>query len=312
MQSVKMKAFESSEGLIVKIQRYSIHDGPGIRTTVFFKGCPLRCQWCGSPETHNRYPEIGFYEDKCIKECKECIGICPEGAISISGAKIKIDREKCTNCGECAKACPSGALTLLGYYISPDKLMEEIKRDRQFYDTSNGGITLSGGEPLYQHEFAKEIAQRCKNNGISVALDTCGCAKETSLKEVLKYVDLVLFDIKHMDPKKHRRYTGLNNRVILGNAFRISKEGFPLIIRYPLIPGINDQDGDLESLAEFVKDLDSAKRVNILPYHRMGVFKYGMLGRRFELQDLEAPDRKHLNKTKNFLESYGLEVSICV
>jgi len=310
----KKKPSESIEGLIVKIQRYSIHDGPGIRTTVFFKGCPLRCQWCSSPETHNNYPEIGFYEDKCIKECecKECINICPEDAISIREAKIKIDRQKCINCGECENACPSGALILIGYYISLDKLMEEIKRDRQFYETSGGGVTLSGGEPLYQHVLAKEIAKRCRKESIHVALDTCGYAKEEHLKEVLKYVDLVLFDIKHMDPIKHKKYTGVSNKLILENALITSREGLPMAIRFPLVPGINDSRNNLERLAKFVKKLDSAKIVDILPYHRLGVFKYKVLDEKYSFKDLEPTDRKYLNEIKNFLQSYSLKVSISI
>ncbi|MCK4793748.1 MAG: glycyl-radical enzyme activating protein [Desulfobacteraceae bacterium] len=308
----KKKKSESIEGLIVKIQRYSIHDGPGIRTTVFFKGCPLRCQWCHSPETQNSYTEIGFYEDKCIKECKECVSICPEGAISENEAKIQIDREKCTNCGECEKACPSGALTTIGYYISPAELKDEIKRDRQFYETSGGGITLSGGEPLYQHEFAREIAKKCRQEGISVALDTCGFTKKGPLKDVLEYVDMVLFDLKHMDTTKHIKYTGVNNEVILENAAMINKSGLPIILRFPLIPGINDSRENLEYLARYAKGLDSVKRLDILPYHSMGLLKYRMIDRTCKLQDLEMPDKNRLNEVRDLLQNYGLEVSVLI
>lgn len=300
------------EGLIVKIQRYSIHDGPGIRTTVFFKGCPLRCHWCSSPETYHGYPEIGFYEDTCIAECSECVTVCPAGALTMSGTSIQLDRMKCNRCGECAKICPSEALTSIGYYITPDKLMDEIRRDRQFYDTSGGGVTLSGGEPFNQYLFTKEIAKRCKEEGISVTLDTCGYAKKEQIKDIIKYVDLILFDLKHMDSSEHYVYTGAPNDCILENAAIISERGIPVIMRFPLIPGVNDSRKNLEALAKYVKTLDSVKQLDILPYHPLGIFKYRVLGKICELQDIEMPTKNYLIEIREFLESYGLKVSIVI
>jgi len=301
---------KSSEGLIVKIQRYSIHDGPGIRTTVFLKGCPLRCHWCGSPETYHGYPEIGFYEDRCIAECSECITACPTGALTMSGASIQIDRIKCDNCGDCAKICPSEALTTIGYYITSDKLMDEIRRDIPFYDTSGGGVTLSGGEPLKQYPFTKEIAQRCQEEGISVALDTCGYARKEEVEDISRYVDLVLFDLKHMDSAIHYEYTGVHNDRILENAAIISEKNIPMIIRFPLIPGVNDSRKNLEALAKYVKTLDSVKELNILPYHSLGIFKYRILGKVCRLHGIEMPTKSYLQEVRGFLESYGLNVSI--
>ena len=295
---------------IVKIQRYCIHDGPGIRTTVFFKGCPLRCGWCSSPETHSPRPELAFYEEKCIEGCQECAGACPEGAISKVGAKIEIERKKCTRCGKCADVCPTGALSVIGVTMEAYRIVEEIQKDKDFYGRSGGGVTLSGGEPLFHFECAAEIAKDSQEKGISVALDTCGHGKREALHMVLEHVDLVLYDIKHMDPLEHKKHTGIKNDIILDNARMISKRGVPMIIRYPLVPGINDSPDNLNRLAVFVSELTVVERLDILPYHRLGGPKYRILGRRYDLEHLESPDKHQVQRVNELLEDHGLPVGV--
>ena len=298
------------KAFIVKIQRYCIHDGPGIRATVFFKGCPLRCVWCSSPETHSPEPEIAFYKEKCIEGCEACVGACPEGAISKMGANIEIDRAKCTDCGECADVCPSQALSVIGIPMNAQRIVEDVQKDKQFYEHSGGGVTLSGGEPLLHFECAAEIAKECQKKGISVALDTCGHGKKENVNRVLDHVDLVLYDIKHMDPLKHKKYTGVRNDIILDNARMISKRGVPMIIRYPLVPGINDSPDNLNRLAVFVSELTVVERLDILPYHRLGGPKYRILGRRYDLEHLESPDKHQVQRVNELLEDHGLPVGV--
>ncbi|MCX6262632.1 MAG: glycyl-radical enzyme activating protein [Bacteroidia bacterium] len=219
---MKHKDSENQRGLIIKVQRYCVQDGPGIRSTIFFKGCPLRCLWCSSPETHNNYPEIIFFEEKCIESCDQCIAACQKGAIHKDGVKTIIDRGVCNICGKCSQVCPSGALSLVGYSVGIQNLLEEIAKDKTFYEVSGGGVTFSGGEPLFQPKFALEFAKKCKENGFSVAIDTSGFCNSKTLQSILQYIDLVLFDIKFIHPIKHQKYTSVRNDIILENAKLVS------------------------------------------------------------------------------------------
>lgn len=229
-------------GRILHLQRLSTEDGPGIRTTVFFKGCPLRCAWCHNPESIQPQPQVQWLEDRCIG-CETCLGTCPNGCLVMTGQGLAIDRERCAGCGTCAAACPANAIELLGTTVSVDELLGEVNKDRAYYDTSGGGVTASGGEPAMQADFVAAFFQRAREAGISTALDTCGMASPGSMEKILPHADLVLFDLKEIDPDRHRAFTGQSNEVIL-KALRQVRDyvtgpgaGTRLWIRTPLIPG---------------------------------------------------------------------------
>lgn len=295
------------EGVIVKIQRFSVQDGLGIRTTVFLKGCPLRCLWCSNPETQNSAIELEYDRAKCLPHCYECVSVCRNEAIAKEGEYIIINRQKCTACMQCVKACYRKALIIIGRKMDTVKIVDEVERDKPFYEKSAGGVTLSGGEPLYQPEFTKQIAKECKQRSISTALDTTGYVNWKILNDVLKYIDLVLYDIKYIDPEKHKKFTGVSNYLILENAKRISKEGIPIILRIPIIPGVNDNLKDLSLLAEFANNLPYILGVHLLPYHRIGVVKYHKLGREYSMTNLQQPTKEYILKISKILKSYGIE-----
>lgn len=216
-----------TKGIILKIQRFSVQDGPGIRTTVFLKGCPLRCNWCSNPESQSPHPELMYNSIKCINSCEECLKVC--GYISrLSGKKeIEIDRNRCTNCGKCTKVCCTNALTLVGESISVEELMVQIEKDASFYKNSGGGVTLSGGEPLFQYDFLKEILRTCQQRGIHTVLDTSGYSRWSVLDEITQFTDLILFDIKCMNIRIHRDFIGTGNRLIFKKCFEIERERCP-------------------------------------------------------------------------------------
>ncbi|MHA1791756.1 MAG: glycyl-radical enzyme activating protein [Promethearchaeota archaeon] len=265
-------------GLITDIQRFSIHDGPGIRTLVFFKGCPLSCIWCQNPESIDPNPQLGYNASKCIK-CKSCSKACPTGAIK----KIpkNYDKNKCLikdNCTSCVDACPSGALEIAGKRYTVGELMNEILKDEEYYKDSGGGVTCSGGEPTFQWPFVREFLKSCKARGISTAMETCGFFNSSIIDEIISNVDVVLFDIKHLDSKEHERLTGKPNETIIKNFKRLhtifKKEGNAnrLVARMPLIPTINDDPKYLAQVDDFLKDLD-IKNLVILPYHTLYIQK---------------------------------------
>ncbi len=263
-------------GIVFNIQRYSIHDGPGIRTTVFLKGCPLRCFWCQNPESQKMEPQILFDEKKCTS-CGECLKVCPSGATSRSDGRIRVDRGRCKASGKCAEVCPNEARKVAGRSMTVDEVMREVMRDVKFYENSGGGVTLSGGDPLAQPDFALSILQRCKRAGLHTALDTCGYAPWTTLEKVLPYVDLFLFDIKHPDPAAHRQGTGRDLDLILQNAKEISKRG-KMRVRVPLIPGFNDSPEVVRQIARFVREELHIADVDLLTYNPLGEGKYELLG----------------------------------
>lgn len=285
------------KGTIFDIQRFSIHDGPGIRTTIFFKGCPLKCYWCHNPESQNSSPEIGFSIDKCLK-CGLCVTICPLQASSLSNKK-RINREKCNLCGLCIEQCPSSALKIIGQETTIKEIIKEVRQDEAFYQQSGGGITLSGGEPLYQYEFVFTLTKQLKKLGYHVALDTSGYYQGSDsdlnyLLHLAKWVDLILYDIKMIDDQKHQKYTGVSNLTILENASILSlKYPEKMIFRYPLIPGLNDSQKDINLLKTFLSSLPKAV-FEILPYHRIGVSKYRLIGKKYELESVNLPDEKEL------------------
>ena len=280
-------------GAIFNIQRFSIHDGPGIRTTVFLKGCPLRCFWCQNPESQDTKPEVLFNRDKCTS-CGACVKACLAEANRLTPDGLQMDRDRCVGCGACVAACPNEARKLAGQTITADEVMEEVLRDKPFYENSGGGVTISGGEPLMQPDFALEILRRSKAEGLHTAVDTCGCAPTRALERVLDYADLFLFDIKCLDSGRHQEGTGRGNELILANARRIVEASKEMWVRVPLIPGFNDSENDITDLARFVTRELGLFKIDLHPYNKLSESKYGHLdkkGVRLETQSDEYIQR---------------------
>lgn len=306
-----MTKAEDTRGVIFNIQNYSIHDGPGIRTTVFLKGCPLRCLWCQNPESILFQPVIFFNAEKCTG-CGKCVTACPEGAIEITEGKSKTNRNLCKGLGKCAEICPNDARNLMGRYVTAGEVFKEVNGDLLFYQNSGGGVTLSGGDPIAQPDFAISILKLCRDAGIHTAIDTSGYAKWETLERILKYVDLVLYDFKHMDPHKHNKYTGVSNDLILDNAKKIHRElNLHMLARVPILPGYNDSSENLEKTARFIaNELETSIRVHLLPYHRLGETKYERLEEPNKSVSIQPPRDEHMEKIKELFESFGLEVHL--
>jgi pyruvate formate lyase activating enzyme len=298
---------KNNKGLVFNIQKFSLHDGPGIRTTVFMKGCSLACKWCSNPESINRNQEIMTHNVRCIA-CGKCAEACPIGAIAFTDKHREIDWEKCNNCLECARVCPAKAIELIGHYMTVEEVMKKVEADRTFYENSNGGMTVSGGEPLVQPKFVTELLKKCQEKGIHTTLDTTGNAPWQNIESILEYVDLVLQDIKHMDTGMHKKGTGVGNELILENAKRIAKRK-RIWIRMPLIPGYNDSEVNIKKVAEFASDI-GAEKVSVLPYHELGSSKYPDLGRVYPMQGTKPPEKKVMERVRKTIESYGLKVEI--
>ncbi|MHA1272516.1 MAG: glycyl-radical enzyme activating protein [Promethearchaeota archaeon] len=279
------------KALIFEIQKMSTEDGPGIRTTVFFKQCPLRCIWCHNPESIEKKPQLQWLEHKCIG-CQICIDTCKQGALTFDKDGIHINREKCVSCGRCVEECPSTALNMYGKWWTLEDLFEEIDKDRVYYSKSGGGITVSGGEPTMQHEFVLEFLKICKENGISTALDTCGYASKEIYEKLLPYVDLILLDLKVIDSEKHKEYTGVPNELILNNARWLAEyvkaNGKKMWIRTPIIPGYTATDENIKGIAEFiVNELNNIpERWDLLAFNNLCTSKYERLGLEWPLKDV--------------------------
>ena len=299
----------ADHGIIFNIQGYCIHDGPGIRTSVFLKGCPLRCLWCQNPESHSRDPELLFAEEKCAG-CGKCVQVCPEKAIRMHAKASQTDRRLCKSTGLCIDACPNEARAVIGRWATTDEVFKEIAADALFYQESGGGVTLSGGEPLAQPEFAAGILKKCRDAGFHTALDTCGYASWATAREVLRHVNLVLFDFKHMNPEMHKKYTGVSNELILQNAEKMHHEmSIPMWARITLVPGFNDSAENIEATAGFIANrLSTAIPVHLLPYHRFGEAKWERLDRKNETASIEIPDEQQLVEFRRIFESFGLTV----
>jgi len=295
-----------NEGLVFDIERSSTVDGPGIRTVVFLKGCPLRCSWCQNPESQKQFPEIRWHAEKCIG-CRACIEACPNSAISVSEGRLVTDRTICKNCGICADVCDTGARELCGRYMAVDEVFDIIKRDLPFYKNTGGGITVSGGEPIAQPGFLLDLFRKCRENNIDTALDTCGYVKWDTLKKIIGYTDLVLYDLKQMDTEKHKEYTGVSNERILENLKKIDEEGLPIWIRIPVIPGYTDDEENIIKMADFLRELKNVERVDFLPYHSYGEQKYPELDMDYRLKETKPPSREKMQKFKEIFESRKLE-----
>lgn len=294
-------------GTVFDIQRFSLHDGPGIRTIVFLKGCPLSCVWCSNPESQNVRPVIMFKKKDCL-HCGRCIAVCKRQALNF-GQENFVDRTLCSGCGECANACPAGALVLKGKTMTIQQVVKELKKDATTYRRSGGGITLSGGEPLMQYEFASELLHACKSQGWNTAIETTGFGSKEAIERVIPYVDTVLLDIKHMNEEKHKRFTGVTNEGILKNALRISQIS-GTVVRVPVIPGFNDSFDEIRAIAEYTRTLTGVRTLHLLPYHSFGENKYDLLGRDYALKDTRQLKPEDLEEHQKLVETYGLNCVI--
>jgi len=284
----------SPSGTVFNIQRFSIHDGPGIRTTVFVSGCPLHCFWCHNPEGLKMKPQVQFFPQKCIL-CGACVQACEHSAHTLDEHGHLYDRSRCVRCGECIEECCAEAVQMTAKGMTAQAVVEEVLRDRPFYETSGGGVTLSGGEPALQAEFSLAILAACKAQGLHTAVETSGhCAWET-LEAFLPVVDLVMMDLKHLDAEKHRAATGVSNQVILDNARRLAASGVRLLFRVPVIPTINDTGEEIGAISRFVSELPTANAaLELLPFHRLAGDKYASLGLEYRARDLQTPTKEHM------------------
>ncbi|KKM10351.1 hypothetical protein SY88_14220 [Clostridiales bacterium PH28_bin88] len=254
-------------GKVFNIQRYAVHDGPGIRTIVFLKGCPMRCDWCENPESIEPRRQLAFYSPKCIG-CGDCQPACPRGAIDLTRAE-RIDRVRCDNCGQCARVCPVAALKLIGEDLTVEDVLAQVLRDRKFYERSGGGVTISGGEPTLQYDFLYALLQACKDEGLHTVLETNGLVAWEKLEQLTPLVDIFYLDLKSIDPALHKQHTGVSNDLILSNARKLMAKKQAVVFRLPLIPGINTTTAQLELMADFLNEI-KAKEVHLLPYHKLG------------------------------------------
>jgi len=297
-------------GIVFDIKRFSIHDGPGIRTTVFLKGCPLHCPWCHNPESQNPDPGVMLYPGRCIA-CGSCVDACPEHAISRDAeGKAVTDPALCKRCGTCTEYCYAEARRRVGQEMTVDEIVEEVERDRDFYEESGGGVTLSGGEPLAQKAFALELLRASRERGIRTAVDTCGAVAWSVFEAVRPYTDLFLYDIKHMDDAAHRENTGAGNRRILENLEKLSELGHAINLRFALIPGINDDEENVRRTGAFAAALPNRHPVSVLPFHAAGGEKYKRLGQSYTLGELGPPQDHRIAGVARLLEAYDLEVRI--
>lgn len=302
--------YNPERGLISTVQKYSTKDGPGIRDTVFFKGCPLGCLWCSNPELIRPVPDLLYSREKC-ERCGTCLSVCPKQALSFDEeGYVWVDHLKCDGCGECVDACPNSALEIAGKFVTVDEVTREVLKDRVFYQTSNGGVTFSGGEPLWQAGFVAQVARNLKKENIHTALDTAGYVGWCRFEEVLPYIDLVLYDIKAADHNLHRQLTGQENDVIVMNAQLLAQQGMPMHVRLVLIPGLNDSDEEIRGRMQIVSELSTVQQVDLLPYHRYGIGKYARLGLDYPLMEVQEYSEERLAEIEALVRGYGIPTTI--
>lgn len=296
-----------TEGMVFNIQRYSLHDGPGIRTIPFLKGCPLACKWCSNPESQKPQPELMFQKSNCVS-CGKCLTACKHGALSKENPYF-IDRERCVACGACADVCPTNALVIKGKRMTVWQVIQELQKDESIYRRSDGGITISGGESLSQPEFTRELLRACKEKGWHTAMETTGMAPKHVIESVMPFVDLALTDIKAIDPEIHKNATGVDNRIILENVIRISYLT-KTIVRIPVIPNVNDNITAIRDIAEFTKLMNDINVIHLLPYHNYGENKYNLLGRIYPMGDTKAIPTDKITLLKQEVEKMGISCQI--
>jgi pyruvate formate lyase activating enzyme len=302
-------------GIIFNIQRFSIHDGPGIRTTVFFKGCPLRCFWCHNPEGLQAKREVQFTPARCIG-CGACVAACPHGAQELGQQGRIYHRDRCQGCGACVAACWAEALQMTGSVVTAEAVMAEVLQDQAFYASSGGGVTLSGGEPLQQPDFASEILQGCRAAGLHTAVETTLHAPWRHVEALLPLVDLFLVDIKQLDPVKHRSATGVSNERILANVRRLAATGHAVNFRIPVVPTVNDTPADIQAAASFVQALQQARpagaralSLELLPFHQLAGDKYGSLGRPYRAAGLTPPTKAKMAELVQAARAAGVDAA---
>jgi len=295
-------------GMIFRVERFAIHDGPGIRTTVFLKGCPLACPWCHSPESQASSPEFMPLPDRCLR-CGACVAACPHDGARPGETPAQARPADCELCGACARACPSGARELVGRLVSVEDVVDLIEQDRIFYDQSGGGVTFSGGEPLLQPAFLFDAARRCHERGIHTAVDTSGYGDPAALRRISTETDLFLFDLKLVDEARHQAVTGVSNRLILDNLRALAEEHRAITIRFPLVAGVNDDEENIRALGATVASL-GLTRVDVLPYHRAGMAKYRRLNRQYLLADVLPPSAEDQGAVARMLGGFGLTVTL--
>lgn len=295
-------------GIIFDIKKYAVHDGPGIRTTVFLKGCPLNCGWCHNPEGQSSQEELFYNSEKCLADCRECLTACPHQAIIKDSTGISIQESKCQLSGQCAEACPTNALRIIGRRISVPELMKEIKKDQIFYENSKGGVTFSGGEPLVQIDFLDALLDKCRNQDIHTVVDTCGYSSFENFEKIMDKVNLFLYDLKIMDEEKHIQFTGVSNKLILDNLKKLGRAGKKIFIRIPLIPGMNDSQENARKTARFLRSVPGIHRIDLLPYHRAGTQKYTQLKR--ETTNIPTVPEDKKKESQQIYEKFGFSVKM--
>jgi pyruvate formate lyase activating enzyme len=293
-------------GIVTNIQRFSIHDGPGIRTTVFLKGCNLHCFWCHNPETLRREAQLQIFPDRCIG-CGECFERCPQGAHVVENGGRLFLRERCQACGTCVETCYAQALVLVGECKTVDEVVEEVLRDLPFYETSEGGVTLSGGEPLLQPDFSYAILERCRAEGLHTAIETAANFPWARVAAILPVTDLVMMDIKLMDAERHKACTGVPNARILENAVRLGREAPALIVRTPIVPGVNDNTEDVAAIAQFAGQLPNLLYYELLPFHPMASGKYDSLDMDYRARDLKSPPKEQMDALTEVAAQYVIK-----
>ena len=294
--------------VIFNIQKFCLHDGPGIRTTVFFKGCNLRCKWCANPESQKSTRQLTLDKGKCVG-CGACVAACSQNARSMEEGFPKVNTALCNHCGACLENCPGGAIAMEGKFVDTEQVLAEVRKDKVFYDRSGGGVTLSGGEVLLKLPFAMELARRLHQEGIHVAVETAGVAKEERFRALLKEIDYVMMDIKHYDSAAHRAGTGRGNEQVLANLRILRDSGVPFLVRIPVIPGFNDSLEDAAAFALLLKEMDIFK-VQLLPFHRLGCHKYELLGLAYDYADTPSMQAEELEDYSRAFTRLGIEVII--
>lgn len=293
---------------IFDIKSFAVHDGPGIRTTVFLKGCSLSCAWCHNPEAISPRPEIAFHESRCIA-CGACVEVCPEQAQALSPeGERTFARDLCVRCGTCVEHCHAEALVMQGRDMSVDEVMQEVSQDAPFYRTSGGGVTVSGGEPLLQFRFVRALLEQCRERGYHTAVDTCGQVKWEVMEGVLPFVDLFLYDLKHADTFAHRKHTGALNEPILENLRRLSRAGAAIEVRMPIVPTVNDDRGSITAAAEILAELETLTCVRLLPYHALAGEKYRSVGRENEMAVVGETNGEKMVEIAGWIRAFGVEV----